>query len=96
MRAKEANQRSKAKPDESKHGQELYQNAGETTAAMLLISKSAGVLANDTLGYKSCRVETRQKYRYILLRGVSMVPKITTRRSEDFFSLFSVSMFPSK
>ncbi|MFI5103878.1 MAG: hypothetical protein ACHP79_03035, partial [Terriglobales bacterium] len=45
MRAKGANQRSEAEPDESKHGQELYQNAGETTAAMLLISKSAGVLA---------------------------------------------------
>jgi hypothetical protein len=48
MRAREANQSPEAEPDESKQGQDLYQNAGETTAAMLLISKSAGVLANDT------------------------------------------------
>jgi hypothetical protein len=47
MPAKEADQRSEAKPDESKQGQDLCQNAGETTAAMLLSSKSAGVLEND-------------------------------------------------
>jgi len=39
--AKEANQRSKAQADESKHGQEFSefsQQAGRTTAAMLLIT----------------------------------------------------------
>jgi hypothetical protein len=50
--AKQVNQRSEAKPDESEHGQELYQNGGEPTVAMLLISHSAGILANNGLASK--------------------------------------------
>jgi DNA invertase Pin-like site-specific DNA recombinase len=46
--AKEANQYSEKQADESKHGQELYQKAGGTAAAMLLISRPARVLANDS------------------------------------------------
>ena len=40
--------------EESKHGQELYQSGDETTALMLLISSSAGVLANDTASKITC------------------------------------------
>jgi hypothetical protein len=47
-RTKEPNQSSEAELEGSKHGQELYQNGDETTTPMLLISSSAGVLANDT------------------------------------------------
>jgi hypothetical protein len=43
---KEAYQHSKAEPCEPKHGQNLSQNTDETAAAMLLISRCAGVLAN--------------------------------------------------
>ena len=38
---KEANQGPEAELEESKHGQELYQNGDETTAPLLLISSSA-------------------------------------------------------
>jgi hypothetical protein len=44
--AKETDQHAEAEPDEAHHGQDLYQNGGEMAAAMLLISRSAGVLAN--------------------------------------------------
>ena len=37
--AKEAYQHSEEKPDKAKHDQNLLQNGGETTAAMLLISR---------------------------------------------------------
>jgi hypothetical protein len=50
-RTKEANQSSEVELEESKHGQELYQNGHETTAPMLLISSSARVLANDSLNF---------------------------------------------
>ena len=39
MHAKMANSRSKPEPEESKHGQQLCQNAGETMAAMLFQSR---------------------------------------------------------
>ena len=42
-----SNQSSDAELDEAKHGQELEQKADETSRATLLISQSAGVLAND-------------------------------------------------
>jgi hypothetical protein len=50
LRAKEANHRPNEKSDESKHGKELYQNAGATPAAMLLIPMPAAVLANHRVG----------------------------------------------
>jgi|ERR1700687_480547 len=46
--AKEADEHSEAEPDEAKHGQDLSQNGGEMAAAMLLISRWAGVLANHS------------------------------------------------
>ena len=44
--AKEAYQHSEAEPEEAKHGPDLQQNGGEMAAAILLISRRAGVLAN--------------------------------------------------
>jgi hypothetical protein len=49
LRAKEANHRSNEKSDESNHGKQLYQNAGTTPPAVLLIPMSAAVLANYNL-----------------------------------------------
>ena len=46
--AKEADQHSKAEPDEAHYGQYLSQNGSEMAAAMLLISRRAGVLANNS------------------------------------------------
>ena len=48
MRAKEASQRSEAESKETKHAAGLEQILIETKAAMLLIPKSAGVLAKRT------------------------------------------------
>jgi len=45
-RAKEANDGCEAESEETKHGEELYQNADGDDKAKLLISKAAGVLAN--------------------------------------------------
>src|SRR5271155_5066270 len=45
--AKEADQHSKTEPDEAHHGQDLSQNGSEMAAAMLLISRRAGVLSNN-------------------------------------------------
>jgi hypothetical protein len=44
--AKKAYHHSKAEPDEAKHGQNLKRNGGVMAAALLLISRWAGVLAN--------------------------------------------------
>ena len=51
--AKDADQHAEAEPDEAKHGQDLYQNGGEMAAAILLISQSAGVLANHNDTYEA-------------------------------------------
>jgi len=45
--AKEAAQHAEAEPDEANHDQVYNKNGGEMAAAMLLISRRAGVLAND-------------------------------------------------
>jgi hypothetical protein len=44
---KEADQHAEAEPDEAHHGQDLSQNGDAMAAAMLLISRRAGVLANN-------------------------------------------------
>ena len=44
--AREAHDGCEAESEETKHGEESYQNAGGDDKAMLLISKAAGVLAN--------------------------------------------------
>jgi len=61
--SEEAVYRSNEKSGESKHGKELYQNAGTTPAAWLLIAMSAAVLARTRNGNWRSLLDGKQNHR---------------------------------